>query len=92
MPSLESSPTKDRKPRQRRIRTSASIESYTVDQYVDAYNSSRTKLYAAWRENRGPKFYLHGNRRRITRAAAEEHQAALQVASDAQALKTTSEI
>jgi hypothetical protein len=98
MSSLELSPAKERKPRRRRTRTNVAIESYTVDQYCDAYNTSRTKLYAAWRKNRGPKFYLHGNRRRISREAAEEYQAALQAkadapqaAADAQALKTESE-
>jgi hypothetical protein len=82
---LELSPAKERKPRQRRTRTrtNVGIESFTVNQYCDAYNSSRTKLYADWRANRGPKYYLHGSRRRISREAAEEHRTAQQAEADA---------
>lgn len=83
MSSLDVSPPKERKPRQRHIRTNVTIESFSINQYVDAYNSSRTKLYAAWRAGRGPKFYLHGKHRRITREAAGEYQAELQAEADA---------
>jgi hypothetical protein len=69
MSSVEISHAQERKPRQRRTRTNVNIESFTVDQYCDACNTSRTKLYAAWRAGGGPRFYLHGTRRRISRAA-----------------------
>jgi hypothetical protein len=85
MSSLELSPAKERKPRQRRIRTNVDIESYTIDQYCDAENTSRSELYKGWRETpqRGPKYYWHGSRRRITREEAARYRAQRQAEADA---------
>jgi hypothetical protein len=46
----------------------------TVDQFCSAENISRSKLYRAWAEGWGPKFYWVGASRRITHRARLEWQ------------------
>jgi hypothetical protein len=49
--------------------------SYTVDEFCKAERISRVALYAMWRSDRGPRFYLNGRCRRITHKARLDWQA-----------------
>jgi hypothetical protein len=40
--------------------------SYTIDEFCAVERISRVKLYEAWKQNFGPRFYWNGNQRRIT--------------------------
>jgi hypothetical protein len=63
--------------------------SYTITEFCEAERISRSKLYAMWSENKGPRWFNVGNARRISHeartewrrareaeAAAEQHAAA----------------
>jgi hypothetical protein len=49
--------------------------SYTVDEFCKAERISRVALYAMWRSDRGPRFYLNARCRRITHKARLDWQA-----------------
>jgi hypothetical protein len=48
--------------------------SFTVKEFCSAERMSRSKLYEAWREGNGPRFYWVGNHRRITAQARLDWQ------------------
>jgi hypothetical protein len=50
--------------------------SYTVSHFCEAEEISRAMLYKLWKQGKGPRFYLIGNRRRITPEARTEWQQA----------------
>jgi hypothetical protein len=45
---------------------------FTVDEFCDAHRISRTRLYAFWKEGRGPRYLVNGTRRLITAQAAAD--------------------
>jgi hypothetical protein len=45
-------------------------DAYGVREFCRRHGFSTGYLYAEWRENRGPRFFLAGDRRLITREAA----------------------
>ena len=47
-------------------------EAYTIATFLQAYPIGRTTLYAAWKEDRGPKRITVGRRVLIPRQSAEE--------------------
>jgi hypothetical protein len=49
--------------------------SYTVGEFCDAERLSPFMLYKAWKEGRGPRYYMNGRRRIITHRARLEWQA-----------------
>jgi hypothetical protein len=65
MSSLE--PARER--RERRERAPIFEPTYTVDEFCAAERISRSRLYEAWAEGWGPRFYLNGICRRITHEA-----------------------
>jgi hypothetical protein len=48
---------------------------YTVGEFCTAERISRVKLYEAWRNGTGPRFYFNGRCRRITHKARLDWQA-----------------
>ena len=60
---------------QKRARTTADNDpTYTIDDFCAVEHISRSQLYKAWQEGRGPRFYWWGNSRRITSEARREWQ------------------
>jgi hypothetical protein len=51
---------------------------YSVDEFCTKFRISRSKLYALWRDGRGPKFYQLGTVRRISDVAASDWCAELE--------------
>jgi hypothetical protein len=49
--------------------------SYTVNEFCAAERISRVKLYEAWKDGTGPRFYRNGRCRRITHKARLDWQA-----------------
>jgi hypothetical protein len=49
-------------------------ESYTVSTFCAAEHISRAMLYKLWSQGQGPRYYMVGNRRRITHQARIEWQ------------------
>lgn len=45
---------------------------YTVPQFCDAHNVSRTHLYALWKEDKGPRLMKVGRRTLISAEAAAD--------------------
>jgi predicted DNA-binding transcriptional regulator AlpA len=56
-------------------------EAYSPEQFCVLFAISRSSLYKAWREKRGPKFYKIGQSVRISREAAVEWIHDLEVAT-----------
>jgi hypothetical protein len=51
-----------------------SDQSYSVNEFARAENISRSMVYKMWVKGDGPRYYLVGNRRRITHQARIEWQ------------------
>jgi excisionase family DNA binding protein len=49
-----------------------SEEVYTPDECAKRCRISRAGLYNAWAASRGPRYFKHGTRRRITETAVRE--------------------
>jgi hypothetical protein len=79
--SLENDPS-----RQKKGHGAVSDPSLTVDGFCEAESMSRSALYKAWKEKRGPDYYFNGNRRIITAEARKTWQRK-QVAAAAQQAK-----
>jgi hypothetical protein len=45
---------------------------YTVDEFCTAHRIGRSHLYKLWRAGVGPRFFLVGNKRRISNEAASD--------------------
>ena len=43
----------------------------TINQFCTDNSISRTRLYALWKEGRGPRYFLNGTHRRITIVRAQ---------------------
>ena len=50
------------------------MTSYTIAEFCSVERISRAHLYNLWNRGEGPRFYLVGNRRRITEEARLEWQ------------------
>ena len=49
-----------------------SEEVFTVDEAAKRCRISRAGLYNAWAAGRGPRYFMHGTRRRITETAIRD--------------------
>jgi excisionase family DNA binding protein len=49
-----------------------STKSYTVTELAEAERVSRAFMYKLWSQGQGPRFYMVGNRRRITEEQRQE--------------------
>jgi hypothetical protein len=56
--------------------------SLTIDEFCAAENVCRSKLYQLWKQGRGPRFFLIGNRRRISHEARVEWRRELEREAD----------
>jgi hypothetical protein len=45
---------------------------YTIDEFCSAHRMSRSQLYKLWHAGVGPRFFLVGNKRRISNEAASD--------------------
>jgi len=48
------------------------IEARTIEAFCNAYQISRSALYAAWSRGEGPRFFRLGTAKRISRQAGED--------------------
>jgi hypothetical protein len=62
-----------------------STKSYTVSGLAEAEQVSRAHLYKLWAEGRGPRYYVLGNRRRITEEQRQEWHRELEATAAATA-------
>ena len=53
-------------------------DTYTVDAFAKAEGISRGMVYRLWQQGRGPRYYMVGNRRRISHEARIEWQRQLE--------------
>jgi hypothetical protein len=77
--SLEHSPARGRRTRGRTRRkniTEIFEATYSVDEFCEAENVSRSRLYEFWQMGLGPDYYMNGNQRRITHDARRRWQQA----------------
>jgi hypothetical protein len=49
-----------------------------VDEFCERHRISRTGLYNHWRAGTGPRFFMNGNRRMISREAASDWRRAME--------------
>ena len=61
----------------------ASREAYTIPEFLEIYPISRTTLYRAWKEGRGPRRITIGRRVIITRKSGEEWIVGLEQTAEA---------
>jgi hypothetical protein len=60
-----------------------STKSYTVVELADAERVSRAFIYKLWSQGQGPRYYMIGNRRRITEEMRIEWHRKLEAAKAA---------
>ena len=51
-------------------------QSYTVEESCEAERITRGMIYKVWAQGKGPRYYMVGNRRRISPEAHKEWRAA----------------
>jgi hypothetical protein len=78
--SLEPSPARAGKT------ASASDPSYTVAEFCKLERMSRSALYKAWKQQKGPRYYLNGVSRRISPQARLDYQREREAAAETAAL------
>jgi hypothetical protein len=76
--SLEHSPTRAGKA------ASASDPSFTVAEFCKLERMSRSALYKAWQQQKGPRYYLNGVSRRISPQARLDYQREREAAASAE--------
>jgi hypothetical protein len=60
-------------------------KSYTVSELAEAKRVSRQFIYTQWAKGKGPRYYLQGNRRRVTEEMRQEWHRELEAASKVEA-------
>ena len=60
-----------------RLGATLQLQNYTVKQYCDAYNESKSSLYRQWANGEGPPRFKRGNRTLIPVDGADDYQRSL---------------
>jgi hypothetical protein len=58
-------------------------DAYSISEFCQRHGFSKGFLYAEWRQGRGPRFMLVGDRRLITREAAADWRREREVTPEA---------